>query len=90
MEACQWLADMGNREATVQMLTRRDYLDLPTNYLRPSLTGNLVYDRGCAAEHHPNFHVFAVIMPAFHGVPRQNFFCITVNRCWARFSIATK
>ena len=59
MEACQWLADMANREATVQMLTRRDYLDLPTNYLRPSLTGNLVYDRGCAAEHHPNFHVFA-------------------------------
>lgn len=59
MEACQWLADMDNREATVQMLTRRDYLDLPTNYLRPSLIGNLVYDRGCAAEHHPNFHVFA-------------------------------
>ena len=44
MAACEWLADMDNRKASVEILSRAEYLDLPADYLRPSLTGEIVHD----------------------------------------------
>jgi len=59
MEACQWLADMDNREPTIEMLSRKEYLDLPANHLRPSLTGHISQGRGATPRLQPNFHVFS-------------------------------
>lgn len=59
MEACQWLANMENRDDTIEILSRQQYLDLPATYLRPSLTGNITHDRGETPRQQQNFHVFS-------------------------------
>lgn len=59
MAACEWLADMDNRKASVDILSRPEYLDLPADYLRPSLTGEIVHDRSKIPQSHSNFHVFS-------------------------------
>lgn len=59
MEACQWLADMQHREQTVQLLSRREHLDLPADYLRPSLTGRIQRDRNGTPQQQSDFHVFS-------------------------------
>ena len=59
MEACQWLADMDNREPIIELLSRSEYLDLPSDYLRPSLTGNISHDRGETPRQQKHFHVFS-------------------------------
>lgn len=59
MEACQWLADMDNREPVIELLSQPKYLDLPADYLRPSLTGHITQDRGETPRQQQNFHVFS-------------------------------
>ncbi len=65
MAACEWLADMDNRKAAVEILSRPEYLDLPADYLRPSLTGELIYDRSKAVQSQSNFHVFSSFQAGF-------------------------
>ena len=59
MECCQWLADMNNRDEAVNIVSRKEYLDLPDHYLRPSLTGKIAYNRAQGTQEFPNFHVFS-------------------------------
>ncbi|TNF07395.1 MAG: hypothetical protein EP323_03260 [Gammaproteobacteria bacterium] len=59
MEACQWLADMNNREPIIELLSRPEHLDLPAHYLRPSLTGHIPQGRSDAPREQQNFHVFS-------------------------------
>jgi nitrate/nitrite transport system substrate-binding protein len=59
MAACEWLADMDNRKAAVDILSRPEYLDLPADYLRPSLTGELIYQHSKIAQSRSNYHVFS-------------------------------
>ena len=59
MAACEWLGDMDNRSAAVEILARPEYLDLPSDYLRPSLTGQIVQKREENPFSQPNFHVFS-------------------------------
>ncbi|MDX2367949.1 MAG: CmpA/NrtA family ABC transporter substrate-binding protein [Colwellia sp.] len=59
METCQWLADMDNRDEAINIISRKEYLDLPDHYLRPSLTGKISYNRAQGTQEFPNFHVFS-------------------------------
>lgn len=59
MAACEWLSDMDNRKATVDILSRPEYLDLPADYIRPSLTGEIIHQRSKIAQSRSNFHVFS-------------------------------
>lgn len=69
MEACHWLADPGNRESNrervAEMLAAPEYLDLPVEYIRPALSGQLVLARGEAPEAVPDFHVFGRYQAGF-------------------------
>lgn len=58
MEACRWMANMDNREQAIQILSQASYLDLPADYLRPSLTGQLFHQRAQDQSEQINFHVF--------------------------------
>jgi ABC-type nitrate/sulfonate/bicarbonate transport system substrate-binding protein len=58
MEACRWMANMGNREQAIQILSEPTYLDLPAEYLRPSLTGKLFHQRAQDQSEQTDFHVF--------------------------------
>lgn len=58
MKACRWLADMNHREQVIEILSQPSYLDLPTEYLRPSLTGRLFHQRAQEHSEQTNFHVF--------------------------------
>ncbi len=58
MEACRWMADMANREQAIQILSQSSYLDLPAEYLRPSLTGKLFHQRAQDQSEQTDFHVF--------------------------------
>lgn len=59
MAACEWLADMDNRKTAVDILSRPEYLDLPADYLRPPLTGELIQQRSKITRSRSNFHVFS-------------------------------
>lgn len=59
MESCRWLADMKNRDQTVKILARSQYLDLPEDYLRPSLIGCIPRDRNGDTHQQAEFHVFS-------------------------------
>jgi nitrate/nitrite transport system substrate-binding protein len=59
MQACSWLDNMNHRETAVEILARPEFLDLPADYLRPSLTGQIVRNRLETAHNQPNFHVFS-------------------------------
>ena len=58
MEACRWMANMENREQAIQILSQPAYLDLPAEYLRPSLTGKLFHQRAQTQSEQTDFHVF--------------------------------
>lgn len=58
MEACRWMANMENREQAIQILSQPSYLDLPAEYLRPSLTGKLFHQRAQDQSEQTDFHVF--------------------------------
>ncbi|MGB1383295.1 MAG: CmpA/NrtA family ABC transporter substrate-binding protein [Porticoccaceae bacterium] len=58
MEACSWLSNMDNREQATDILSRPEYLGLSKDYLRPSLSGQIVHQRGQEPSEQSNFHVF--------------------------------
>lgn len=59
MEACEWLADMNNRELAIKVISKPEYLDISEHSLRPSLTGKIAYNRVNDSHDLPNFHVFS-------------------------------
>lgn len=59
MEACAWLENAENQQAAVSILARAEYLDLPEDYIRLSLTGKLQHQRDKEPQNHDNFHVFS-------------------------------
>lgn len=65
MAACEWLGDMDNRRAAVAILSRPEYLDLPTDYLHPSLSGQIVQKREGNPLSQSNFHVFSSYSAGF-------------------------
>lgn len=58
MEACTWLSQPANRVRAASILARSDYLDIPEEHLRSSLSGEFVFARGQAPMNLPDFHVF--------------------------------
>jgi two-component system, oxyanion-binding sensor len=65
MEACEWLAQSGNREQAALVLSAPAYLDTPAEHLLPSLTGNFVFAKGEAPVDLPHFHVFGRFQAGF-------------------------
>lgn len=65
MEACRWLAHEGNREQCVSILAQPEYLDLPVDYLLPSLSGQFVCHKGTPPVALPHFHVFGRFQAGF-------------------------
>ena len=65
MAACEWLGHMDNRSAAVEILSHSEYLDLPADYLRPSLTGQIVQKREENPLNQSNFHVFSSYSAGF-------------------------
>jgi nitrate/nitrite transport system substrate-binding protein len=59
MESCLWLSNMDNREEAIHIISRKEHLDLPDHYLRPSLTGKMACQRTQSVQEFPNFHVFS-------------------------------
>ncbi len=59
MSACEWLGDMANRDSAVEILARPEYLDLPSDWLRPSLSGQIIQQRVGHPLQQSNFHVFS-------------------------------
>ena len=49
---------MNHREQVIEILSQPSYLDLPAEYLRPSLTGRLFHQRAQDHSEQTNFHVF--------------------------------
>ncbi len=58
MEACQMLESPEQREAIALTMSQAEYLNLPSRYILPSLTGAYHYTKGSDAVVIPNFHVF--------------------------------
>lgn len=58
MRACEWLADMDNRQECAEILSLPCYLDLPVDELLPSLTGRLPLGPSQAILDLPDFHLF--------------------------------
>lgn len=65
MEACRWLAEPGNRATAAAMLASPRYLDLPEEWLAPSLTGTLRLEPRGEPVSIPDFHVFGAEMAGF-------------------------
>lgn len=78
MLACEWLGDMSNREATIEMLSHPEYLGLPVSRLRPSLSGQILYDRAQQPQHQSNFHIFA---SDYAGLPRSSQAELIIKQC---------
>jgi len=65
MEACRWLADDSNRPAAAEVLSRREYLNVPLASLMPSMSGQFVFAKGEAPLDLPHFHVFGRFQAGF-------------------------
>ncbi len=58
MEACQLLQSADQRKAIAMTMSQAEYLNLPSRYILPSLTGSYRYTKGGDAVSVPDFHVF--------------------------------
>lgn len=58
MQAGEWLGDAGNRLKAAEIMASAAFLDLDQQALIPSLTGQIVMNKGGAAVHIPDFHRF--------------------------------
>ncbi len=58
MKACRCLAEKAQREQAAQILARKEYLDLPTSVLLPSLLGRLSFSKQGSIHEIADFHVF--------------------------------
>lgn len=65
LEACAWLAHPANRRQAAYVLASPDYLDLPVDYLLPSLTGEYVFSKDQKPIELPHFHVFGRFQAGF-------------------------
>ncbi|SHF10906.1 NitT/TauT family transport system ATP-binding protein [Microbulbifer donghaiensis] len=59
LQACNWLAECGQRRDVTALLARQDYLDLPEELLAPSLSDRLYRCRGAEPVANPGWHLFA-------------------------------
>lgn len=78
MRACAWLADPDHIEQACQLLAHSDYLRLPLDYIRPSLTGKLSFATGQTPRNIPDFHVFSTDLAGF---PWHSNFEYMISRC---------
>lgn len=58
MQACAALADKNRRHEAAEILSSKEYLDLPMDYLLPSLTGDFCFSKGESTKNVEDFHVF--------------------------------
>jgi ABC-type nitrate/sulfonate/bicarbonate transport system substrate-binding protein len=58
MEACQRLTSMEQRVHVAELMSRREYLNLPVRMLLPSLTGQYRFSKHDESVAMPEFHVF--------------------------------
>ncbi len=58
MEAATWLSQQENREASVPILARKQYLDLPEHMIKPALLGDFQYNKHSRALKNQDFIVF--------------------------------
>jgi nitrate/nitrite transport system substrate-binding protein len=58
MEATTWLSQQENREASVSILARQQYLDLPEHMISPALLGYFQYNKHNRAVKNQDFIVF--------------------------------
>ncbi len=58
MEAATWLSHPENRLASVPILARSNYLDLPEHMLKPALLGHFQYSKQSSPVENPDFIVF--------------------------------
>ncbi|WP_116364562.1 CmpA/NrtA family ABC transporter substrate-binding protein [Parahaliea mediterranea] len=65
MEACRWLSDPSHRLQAADVLAQPQYLNLPVEFLRPALAGELVTSRGQPPLPMPDFHVFGRYQAGF-------------------------
>lgn len=65
MESCRWLANPANREPAALVLSEPRYLDLTSNILTPSLTGQFVFNKGGHPVDLPHFHIFGRFQAGF-------------------------
>lgn len=58
MRACEWLAEMNNRQECAEILSLPCYLNLAVEYLLPSLTGQIPFGPAQLKVDIPDFHLF--------------------------------
>lgn len=58
MEAATWLSQPENLQASVTILARKNYMDLPEHILKPALLGPFQYSKQGGLEENPDFIVF--------------------------------
>lgn len=65
MEACTWLADPDNRTEAALIIGKPEYLNLPSEWLLPSLTGRMRLEPGAEPVQQTDVHVFGSGMAGF-------------------------
>ncbi|MEQ8486827.1 MAG: CmpA/NrtA family ABC transporter substrate-binding protein [Pseudomonadales bacterium] len=78
MEACGWLSQLDNRVRAADLLADAAWLDLPPEWLLPSLIGELKREPGAEPVQVPDFLVFD---PALAGFPWRSQAERLVDRC---------
>ena len=78
------MADMENREQAIEILAKPAYLDLPCEYLRPSLTGQLFHQRAQDQSEQIDFHVFNHLNAGFLGAQMLKLCCSNLPLCWVK------
>jgi len=58
MEAATWLSHHENRQASVPILARKQYLDLPEHMIKPALLGHFQYNKHSRSINNQDFIVF--------------------------------
>lgn len=58
MEACRLLTQPEQRVRIAELMSQRQYLNLPVKMLLPSLTGDYRFSKNCAPVPMPEFHMF--------------------------------
>ena len=71
-KAARWLGEDGSRTALAEILSRPDYLNLPTEIIDRGLTGHLVINARGDSRSCPGFVNFFAAPPPSPGVPRPH------------------
>lgn len=58
VEAAQWADDVTNREQVAELLAGEEFIDIPVDVIRPSLTGHYFYSHQSEPVEVPDFHLF--------------------------------